>query len=424
MPVNEEPDHSTRDEKALEQEFIYDDTRAWLILAGVWLNLFATLGYIYSFGVYQDFYTRIYLSHQGPSSISWIGSVQLTISLSLGIVAGKLFDKGYVRSLIITGSFIFVFSLFMSSLAKEGKYYQLFLSQGLGMGIGAGLVLTPCTAVIGVHFQRRRILAFGIAMTGTSVGAVAFPIILNNLLPKLGFSSAVRTTGYISLGCLVAGNCLILPRQIVKKGNMPAPNILGFFRDPPYVWALIASTIGLLGVYFPAFYIQLYAMDHNIDQTLSFYSIAIINGAGAVSRLAVNHLGDIYGVWNIQIPITLMTGASIWAVLGIHDRGSLIVVSIVYGMLSSAWLSMTLAGMSTLSASPQEAGARVGVALAVLSLGLIGSAPAQGALLGTERANFIWIKPIAYSASLIMTTTIMYAIVRMLVAKRKGSQRV
>ncbi|KAF8800125.1 MFS general substrate transporter, partial [Phlegmacium glaucopus] len=423
MPVNEESDNSTRDEKSLEQEFICDDTRAWLILAGVWLNLFSTIGYIYSFGVYQDFYTRIYLSHQGPSNISWIGSVQLTISLSLGIVAGKLFDKGYVRSLIITGSSIFVFSLFMSSLAKEGKYYQLFLSQGLGMGTGAALVFTPCTAVIGVHFQRRRILAIGIAMTGSSVGAVAFPIILNNLLPKVGFASTVRTTGYISLGALVAGNCLIWPRQIVK-GNTPVPNILGFFRDPPYVWVLIASTISLLAVFFPAFYLQLYSVDHNIDKTLSFYSIAILNGAGVVGRLVANHLGDIYGVWNIQVPVTLMTGAAIWAVLGIHDRGSLIVVSIVYGMLSNAWLSMTLAGLATLSESPQEAGARVGVALAVLSLGLIGSAPAQGALLGNDRAKFIWVKPIAFSASLIMATTIMYAIVRMLVAKRKGSQRV
>jgi hypothetical protein len=41
--------------------------------------------------------------------------------------------------------------------------------------------------------------------------------------------------------------------------------------------------------------------------------------------------------------------------------------------------------------------ARVGLALGIISLGLIASAPIQGALLGKDQANYVWIKPIAYS---------------------------
>lgn len=83
-----------------------------------------------------------------------------------------------------------------------------------------------------------------------------------------------------------------------------------------------------------AFYIQLYSIDHNVDMTLSFYSVSqsdtfffirtidicsqlsILNGAGIIGRLIPNYLGDIYGVWNILVPITLITGVSIWAILG------------------------------------------------------------------------------------------------------------
>ena len=39
----------------------------------------------------------------------------------------------------------------------------------------------------------------------------------------------------------------------------------------------------------------------------------------------------------------------------------------------------------------------MGLALGIISLGLLASAPIQGALLGTDQANYVWIKPIAYS---------------------------
>ena len=39
----------------------------------------------------------------------------------------------------------------------------------------------------------------------------------------------------------------------------------------------------------------------------------------------------------------------------------------------------------------------MGLALGIISIGLIASAPIQGALLGKDQADYVWIKPIAYS---------------------------
>ncbi|KAG6824442.1 hypothetical protein H0H92_015547 [Tricholoma furcatifolium] len=165
--------------------------RAWSTVAGSWFMLFATFG---SFGVYQgavrylfcpaphhahlllDFYTREFLSTELPSKISWIGSLQLTMPFACGLVSGKLFDIGYFRVLIITGSVIFSFSLFMLSLAQPQHYYQVFLTQGVGMGIGLGLTFIPSISVLVTHFERRRALASGIALSGGSVGGIIFPI--------------------------------------------------------------------------------------------------------------------------------------------------------------------------------------------------------------------------------------------------------
>ncbi|KAF7336403.1 MFS general substrate transporter [Mycena venus] len=40
-----------------------DGLKAWKTIAGVWLVMFASLGYLYSFGVYEDFYVVEYLTN-------------------------------------------------------------------------------------------------------------------------------------------------------------------------------------------------------------------------------------------------------------------------------------------------------------------------------------------------------------------------
>ena len=57
----------------------------------------------------------------------------------------------------------------MLSLADTHNYYQLILSQGVGMGLGSGLLLVPALSIQAHHWRKRRALAMGIVLTGTSV---------------------------------------------------------------------------------------------------------------------------------------------------------------------------------------------------------------------------------------------------------------
>lgn len=58
--------------------------------------------------------------------------------------------------------------MFMLSLASPDKYYQLILSQGIGMGLGSGLLLVPSLSVQAHHWEKRRALAMGIVLSGLS----------------------------------------------------------------------------------------------------------------------------------------------------------------------------------------------------------------------------------------------------------------
>jgi MFS family permease len=50
------------------------------------------------------------------------------------------------------------------------KYWHVFLTQGICMGLGAGLLYIPSLALVGSWFSRKRSLAMGIATSGIAVG--------------------------------------------------------------------------------------------------------------------------------------------------------------------------------------------------------------------------------------------------------------
>jgi MFS family permease len=145
--------------------------------------LFSTWGYANSFGAFQAYYTEVL--PQDPSTISWIGGVQLLLSLVIGTISGRLLDAGFFLPTFVVGMILQVLGIFLMSLSTE--YWQLFLSQGVLSGIGAGIYFTPAVSVVNTYFDKRRALAIGLATTGNSAGGIVYPLLVRELIPKLGF---------------------------------------------------------------------------------------------------------------------------------------------------------------------------------------------------------------------------------------------
>jgi hypothetical protein len=119
-------------------------------------------------GLFQDFYQTEYLSNYTSSAIAWIGAVNAFFLVVTGVIAGPLFDRGFLRFLMTLGCFMSVFGTMMLSLSTE--YYQIFLSQGVCMGIGNGLVYVPALSMLSRLFAEQRAYAVGTTTTGASIG--------------------------------------------------------------------------------------------------------------------------------------------------------------------------------------------------------------------------------------------------------------
>ncbi|KAL1679566.1 major facilitator superfamily domain-containing protein [Schizophyllum commune] len=192
--------------------------KAWSTVIGAFLIQFYVVGILTGFGVFQEYYTTAWLPGYTTSDISWIGGVQYLFELGLGPVAGRLYDAGYGRLSTLLGSFISMFSFFMLSLVKPNQYYQVFLVQGVGMGLGLMFVFGTTMTMVSQHFRGQRALAMGIVAASAPLGSIMYTILLNHLFHgPVGFAWGMRYVAFATLGCFVVGNAML--HSPVKEGK-------------------------------------------------------------------------------------------------------------------------------------------------------------------------------------------------------------
>ncbi|KAF8810257.1 MFS general substrate transporter [Phlegmacium glaucopus] len=415
--------------------------RAWSVVLGVWLTQFCTFGYTNAHGVYNDFYVRNYLATTSTSSqISWIGSVQLFLVLTVGLVTGRTFDAGYFYHLMIGGSILMVFCLFMISITTPEHYYQacififtafhrfhyliflkLFLAQGLGIGIAVGVMYIPALGIISHYFERRRALATGIATTGSAFGGAIHPIMLNALFHgPVGFNSGVKISAGMIAGLLVISLLLMKPRypQNRKKAVSILHSFRVFLRDLPYVIMILGTTLTLTGLYYPIFFLQLNSIKNGIAPGLAFYTIAILNGSSVIGRVIPNLFVYRFGPFNVIIPCVLIASALVFCTLAVKDVAGTMVFAILYGFFSGSYIGLLAPVIGSTAVNDSEIGARLGVCFTFTGFGGLIGTPIAGALLSS---SFIWWRPILFSGLCVFSGALCFFTSRFLIARRKGT---
>ncbi|THU77698.1 MFS general substrate transporter [Dendrothele bispora CBS 962.96] len=370
--------------------------RAWMSVLGGFMIMVCTLAFGSSFGVYQDYYTRISLDEHATSQISWIGSLQTFLLFGSGIYTGRLYDKGYFWHLMGAGSILYWISLFMLSLAQPHHYYQNFLSQGLGLGLAMGMLFVPGLSVVSQYFQARRSTAMGGVLAGSGVGGVIWPIILNHMFnTSAGFGWAVRTSGFITVVLLSLASILIKPR-LPPRAPTQQPNMLYILRDTSYSICLAGSVIIYLGIFFPFFYLQLFSSFHGVSPKLDPYTIPILNGAALFGRTVPNIFADRYGTLNVFMGCSIITGVVIISMLGATSSGGVITFAILYGFFSGGAISLTAPVFASFANTDEEIGTRIGIGTFSFSFALLCGNPISGALLDSPR--YFWTRPILFNA--------------------------
>jgi len=231
--------------------------QAWTQALMCHLVVFNTWGSISSFGVFQAYYVTTL--GRPPSDISWVGSVQILLLFLVGTFSGRAMDAGYYRVVLVTGSLFVTVGIFMMSLSTQ--YWQLFLAQGICQGLGDGLLFCPTIALLSTYFVKKRALAISLAACGGATGGMVFPVIVQQLLPKIGFAWTVRVIGFVTLfnfAIVIAfARTRISPRTTGPLIEWAA------FKELPYVLFTTGSFLFYLGLYFAYFYVRRAAIKYS-----------------------------------------------------------------------------------------------------------------------------------------------------------------
>ncbi|KFY42847.1 hypothetical protein V495_04309 [Pseudogymnoascus sp. VKM F-4514 (FW-929)] len=350
--------------------------RAWSVAIGAAGVLFTTFGYVNAFGIYQEYYQSHQLRDQTPSAISWIGSVQVFFLFGGNLVGGPLFDQYGART-IWPAALAFLFSVMMTSLCSQ--YYQFMLAQGILGGFSMGMSMSPVMAATAQYFNKNRGAAMGIAVAGSSLGGVIFPIALSKMLnsPNLSFGWTVRIIGFLMLAVLIPSAAAIRARLPPRRGRFFIPSA---FTEVKFTSLLFAVFLMMLGVFTPIFYLTTYAVMHGMDVQLASYLIAILNGMSLFGRIIPGILADKLGALNMLCGAGICTGILTLCWQLIDSSASIIVFAVLYGFFSGAIVSLMTVSLAHTPTDPRNIGTYMGMGMAVIAFAALAGPPINGAL--------------------------------------------
>ncbi|KIM43683.1 hypothetical protein M413DRAFT_68867 [Hebeloma cylindrosporum] len=407
------------------QDFPEGGLRAWLTVIGGTMVAFCTFGVVQSFGVYQDYYGRMTLTEHSPSQISLIGSMQVFFVFAIGLPAGRLFDAGYFHHCLLSGSIIYLLSIFMLSLAQPHHYYQNLLSQGVGMGVGMGIMFIPALTITSHYFQERRSMAMGVVISGSSLGGVIYPVLLNNIFQRTsGFKWGVRGVAFMDLCLLLIANFIMRTRlppkqKVTSGGDTTFSDVL---KDVPFLIYTFGTFMVFWGVFVPFFYLQLYAALHGVDPIFTKYSITIMNVASVFGRTVPNFIADYCGPLNVMIPSALISAALIFAMFGATSIAGVVLFGVFYGFFSGGMVSIAApaAGSFVTHQDSSDLGIRIGVLSFALAFALLTGNPIAGALLTPRH---LWHRPLIFAAAVVFMGACCHIMIWKTISKRRKSKK-
>ena len=373
-----------------------------------------------SFGVYQSYYQNELLASSSAFKISWIGSTQAFLLFVIGVLTGPLFDRGYLNSLLLVGSILTILGIMMTSISTT--YWQVVLTQGICLGLGTGCLFIPSIALIATYFTSKRAVATGIAVAGSSIGGIIYPITFRELQPRLGFEWATRIIGFITSGLLCVPIITMWNRSLSKS-----PRALfqpSAFKSWTYTFQTFGMMLGFLGIYIPVFYIQTYVLIRGVisDENYAFYLLSILNAGSCFGRVLPNFLASTVGPMNMSLVCTSCAGVLCLCWIDIEDLVGTTVFAVLYGFFAGAYVSLISPVIVELTPDINVVGTWLGMSIFVAAFGLLLGNPLAGLLVNIEKKQFEHAQIFAGGATLLGALLMLMAVITR--ARQVGSWKV
>lgn len=141
------------------------------------------------------------------------------------------------------------------------------------------MVLYSSFNCVATWFREKRALAMGITASGSSLGGVVMPILVDHIIDRNGFGWAMRICALFMLALLVVTNLTVRSRLRPHPTTLTLTSYLKNFTDIPFVLVTLASFFYSMGMFIPITYIVTYGQHVGMRTSLAGYLVSIFNAA-------------------------------------------------------------------------------------------------------------------------------------------------
>ncbi|KAI8394330.1 major facilitator superfamily domain-containing protein [Radiomyces spectabilis] len=320
-----------------------DGGYGWFVVLGAFMVLVTTFGVSISWGVMQDYYQQnlFYDDPNAALNLSFVGTIILVffnLMSPVGQILASIFDS---RIVMLLGTFCITLSLEMAGFSSQ--VWHLYLSQGVLFGFGASMLYVTIMGIAPQWFNRRRGLALGIIVSGSGVGGLIMPFIMQPINAKLGAPWTYRVIGFVCLLCDVVACILVKDKYPRIKGRKRLQDIiqLKVLKNVDFIIWVISADLCVLGYYVPYFFLPSYATHIGLSDSQGSSLVAISSACNFLGRVFAGYLADRIGKLNTHTIFTFIGGLSsllIWTFA--YSYGTLVAFSVILGFFAGTYFSL------------------------------------------------------------------------------------
>ncbi|KIW44200.1 uncharacterized protein PV06_05228 [Exophiala oligosperma] len=362
---------------------------AWRMLFSAFIFESLLWGFPLSFGVFQNYYSRIPRFANQPY-VSIIGTAATGITyLGAPLIIPLVKRLGRYRMVIIwVGWSMCIVGVLASSFAETLP--AIIFTQGVMYGVGFALFEYPIIGMVNEFWVARRGMAYGILCASSGVSGVVMPVALEALLKRYGLSTTLRA---VAIGIAILTGPLIpllkgrIPlsqqqqqqqrrrrqqqqqqqQQQQEQPTTPGPTQhtdWGFLRVPLFWIYAVSNLLQGLGYFFPSLYLPSYATTLGMGARRGALLLALMSVAQVLGQFSFGYISDRrrFSVNTLMVTSTLVSAAAVLTLWGLaRTFGLLCLFSLLYGFFGAGYTAMWARMGTTVTADTTAAFAAFGL---------------------------------------------------------------
>ena len=291
-----------------------------------------------------------------------------------GIAYGWVAPRYGVARVVLIASLIYGAGFVMAAMAPSFWVYALAFGLPIGL-LGASATFSPLVADISFWFEKKRGFAIGIVISGNYIAGTIWPPITQALVDAVGWRETLFLIGCFCLAAMPPLT-LMLMRQPAETqataqtagGGSERP--FGLNKEMAQGLLCLAGVACCVAMSMPQVHIVAYCTDLGLGAVHGANMLAMMMGAGVVSRLISGWISDKIGGFKTLVLGSALQLATLALFLPFDGLYPLYLVSFLFG-LSQGGIVPSYALIVRQHFPARDAGWRIG---AVMSFTLFGMA--------------------------------------------------